>query len=101
LIADRFKLLSNPTRLDILQNICEEERTVGELMKLTECKQANVSRHLSLLLRSGLVSRRTEGTRVYYRVADESLPRLCTIISESIRARHGELLAAFEAEEQA
>ena len=56
---------------------------------------------MSLLRRSGLVSRRTEGTRVYYRVADESLPRLCTIISESIRARHGELLAAFEAEEQA
>jgi len=96
LIADRFKLLSNPTRLDILQNICEEERTVGELMEVTGCKQANVSRHLSLLLRSGLVSRRTEGTHVFYRVADESLPRLCTIIGDSIRARHGELLAAFD-----
>jgi len=98
IIADRFKLLSNPTRLDILQHICEEEKTVSELMRVTGCKQANVSRHLGLLLRAGLVSRRTEGTHVFYRIADESLPRLCSIISENIRARSGELLAAFEDE---
>ena len=43
LIADRFKLLSSPTRLDILQHICEEEKTVGTLVELTGCKQASTS----------------------------------------------------------
>lgn len=95
-IADRFKVLSNATRLEILQYICEEEKSVSDLVRMTESKQANVSRHLGLLLRAGLVHRRTEGTHVYYRIADESLPRLCGVISESIRNRTGELLAAFE-----
>ncbi|MHC4859813.1 MAG: ArsR family transcriptional regulator, partial [Planctomycetota bacterium] len=47
LIADRFKLLTNPTRLEILQHICETEHTVGELVSLTGFKQANVSKQLS------------------------------------------------------
>ena len=95
-IADRFKVLSNATRLEILQYICEQEKTVSELVTLTTSKQANVSRHLGLLLRAGLVHRRAEGTHVYYRIADESLPRLCAVISESIKSRTGELLAAFD-----
>ena len=89
MIAERFKTLSNATRLEILQYICEEEKTVSELVRLTESKQANVSRHLGLLLRAGMVHRRAEGTHVYYKVSDESLPRLCEVISESLRTRHG------------
>jgi DNA-binding transcriptional ArsR family regulator len=91
LIADRFKLLSSPTRLDILQHICEEEKTVSSLVELTGCKQANVSRHLGLLDRAGVVSRRLDGNFVYYRVADEDLPRLCEVMKESLR-KHQERL---------
>jgi len=98
LIAERFKLLSNAARLEILQHICDEEKTVSELMRLTGLKQANVSRHLGLLLRAGLVDRRTEGNHVHYRVTDESLPRLCSVITDSLRARHGGLLAAIDDE---
>ena len=83
-IADRFKMLANPTRLAILQHICEEEKRVGELVELTGFKQANVSKQLNLLRQAGLVRRRTEGTQVYYRVADDSLPELCRIIHGSV-----------------
>jgi DNA-binding transcriptional ArsR family regulator len=92
LIAERFKLLANPTRLAILQHICEAEKCVGELVSLTGFKQANVSKQLNLLRQAGLVRRRTEGTHVYYTVSDDSLPKLCSIIHEGIVARERELL---------
>ncbi len=85
LVAGRFKLLSSPTRLEILQHICEEEKTVGTLVNLTGHKQANVSRHLGLLDRAGVVTRRVDGNHVYYRVSDASIPRLCEVMRESIQ----------------
>jgi ArsR family transcriptional regulator, zinc-responsive transcriptional repressor len=94
IIADRFKLLSSPTRLEILQHICHRERSVNELVELTGFKQANVSKQLSLLDRAGLVRRRTEGNHVYYTAADGRLPQLCAIMHEEVKAAHGELLAS-------
>jgi len=92
LLANRFKLLSSPTRLAIMQHICHDERTVSELIELTGFKQANVSRQLSMLHRGGLARRRSEGTNVFYTAADESLPKLCMLMRDSLRLRQGELL---------
>lgn len=94
LIADRFKLLSNPSRLEILQLICYQEMTVGALVETTGLKQANVSKQLSLLDRAGVVKRRVDGNRAYYIVADDSLPRICEIVQNGVRARQRELLTS-------
>ena len=91
-LAERFKLLANPTRLAILQHICEAEKRVGELVDLTGFKQANVSKQLNLLNQAGLVRRRAEGTHAFYTVADDSLPRLCQIIHEEVVNREREPL---------
>jgi len=96
IIADRFKLLSSPTRLEILQHICREEKSVTALVELTGFKQANVSKQLSLLDRAGLVRRRTEGNHVYYTAADQRLPQLCEIMHEEVRTRQTELMASLE-----
>ena len=93
-IARRFKLLSNPTRLEILQHVCGQERSVSNLVEITGFKQANVSKHLGLLDGAGLVRRRVDGNHVYYTVADDSLPKLCEIMQEGVRARHKEMLAS-------
>ena len=85
LIADRFKLLASPTRLELLQHICTEEKDVGTLVALTGHKQANVSRHLGMLDRAGVVARRVDGNHVYYRVKDRCMPRLCEVMREGIR----------------
>jgi ArsR family transcriptional regulator len=100
LIADRFKLLSNPTRLEVLQLICTEEMSVGRIVEITGYKQANVSKHLGLLDRAGMVRRRTEGNHVYYSVADDSLPRLCEIMKTSMVQQQGELLSRLVRDEE-
>ena len=76
-LADRFKLLSETSRLRILQAICREERSVSEICACTKLNQANVSKHLQLLKSSGIVACRRVGICRYYRIIDLDLLDLC------------------------
>lgn len=80
LVADRFKVLAEPARLALLQAMMQEERSVGELVEMTGLTQANVSKHLQLLLAHGLVARRKEGLFVHYQIADQSVFQLCELV---------------------
>lgn len=84
LIADRFKALAEPMRLRILDALRDGEATVGEIVEHTGAGQANVSRHLNLLYRQGLVARRKDGLNVYYRIADPAIFRLCDVVCSSL-----------------
>ncbi|HWP45449.1 MAG TPA: metalloregulator ArsR/SmtB family transcription factor [Blastocatellia bacterium] len=87
LIAARFRVLSEPTRLKILHTLGEGERSVGELVEAIGGSQANVSKHLAILLDAGLVSRRRDGVTIYYRVADETVFELCETVCSSLGQR--------------
>ena len=56
-IAAYFQALSEPTRLQILNLLRQEERNVGELAQLCGFTAANISRHLTMLTKLGLVAR--------------------------------------------
>ena len=96
LIAGRFRVLSNPTRLELLQLLCQQERTVSELVRETGHKQANVSKQLGQLDQAGMVRRRVDGNFVYYSIADDSLPRLCDVIRQSIKDQQVRLLDSLD-----
>lgn len=83
-VAAYFQALSEPTRLQILNLLRQGERNVGELAKLCGYTSANISRHLSMLTKQGLVAREGRGTSVYYRIADESVYALCDLVCGSI-----------------
>ena len=76
-LANRFKLLSEPTRLRILEVICGEECKVSDICERTGLQQANVSKQLQLLRVAGVVACRRVGTCRYYRVTDQELLKLC------------------------
>ncbi|HEU5040013.1 MAG TPA: metalloregulator ArsR/SmtB family transcription factor [Gemmatimonadales bacterium] len=93
LVAERLRALAEPARLQILNQLRDDERTVTELVEATGLGQANVSKHLQLLLAAGFVSRRKEGLFTYYRLADHDVFRVCEIMcgrleSEARRQRH-------------
>jgi len=83
-VAAYFQALSEPTRLQILSLLCAGERNVGELAELTGFTAANVSRHLSVLARQGVVGREARGTAVYYRIGDDSVLALCDLVCGNI-----------------
>jgi DNA-binding transcriptional ArsR family regulator len=97
LIARRFRVLGDPTRIRLLECLREDEATVGELVELTGATQQNVSKHLGVLLQAGIVARRKEGTASYYRIADEAVFELCEQVCGAIE-RHltelGDVLAS-------
>ena len=87
LVATRFRVLGEPVRLKLLQLVCEGEMSVTELVEASDAGQANVSKHLGILLGAGLVARRKEGLNVFYRIADESVVELCEIVCRSLGVR--------------
>jgi DNA-binding transcriptional ArsR family regulator len=86
LIAARFKALSEPARLLILNALRGGPRTVTDLVHDTRLGQTNVSKHLSLLRSVGLVVRRRSGSFVHYDIADARLYTLCDLMCDQLRA---------------
>lgn len=80
LVAERFAALSEPMRLRLLAALRNHEKSVGQLVEETEAGQANVSKHLQVLLRHGFVERRKEGLHVLYRIADPRVFELCDLV---------------------
>src|SRR6516165_11203941 len=80
LVAARFRMLAEPMRLRLLNELRDREQTVTALVEATGAGQANVSKHLSLLADAGMVGRRKEGLNVYYFIVDESLFELCDLV---------------------
>lgn len=83
-VANRFKLLSEPMRLKIIRTLCENERTVQEIVNEISASQANVSKHLALMHDNGIVNRRKEGLKCYYSIADSSIIFACYLTSKSV-----------------
>ncbi|MCG8375178.1 MAG: metalloregulator ArsR/SmtB family transcription factor [Chlorobiales bacterium] len=83
-VANRFKLLSEPMRLKIIRTLCENERTVQEIVNEISASQANVSKHLALMHDNGIVNRRKEGLKCYYSIADNSIIFACYLTSKSV-----------------
>lgn len=83
-VAAYFQALSEPTRLQILNLLRKQERSVGELAQLCGYSSANISRHLTLLTRHGLVARQSRGNSAIYSIADKSVYSLCDLVCGSI-----------------
>jgi DNA-binding transcriptional ArsR family regulator len=84
LIAARFRVFSEPMRLKILNALGDDELTVNELVEATGSGQANISKHLGILFREGVMVRRKEGLNTYYAVADKSIFALCEAVGASL-----------------
>lgn len=86
-VARYFSVLGEPTRLRILHALCQDEKCVNDLIRMTGLAQANASRHLGLMYQAGMLTRRREGTQVFYRVADPVYLDLCRTVSAQIEGR--------------
>ena len=87
-VSRYFAALSVPVRLKILNALRAGERNVGELTALTQCTQANVSKHLAVLSQAGFVDKTPRGTSVYYRIADPRVYKLCNMVCGQIGERY-------------
>ncbi len=83
-VADRFRVLAEPTRLAILDALRGRELTVSELVARTGLSQPNVSKHLRLLHAHGFLKRRKNSQSVHYSAADRAVYKLCDAMCDHI-----------------
>ena len=85
LIARRFKVLSEPMRIKLLDRLRDGGATDHELTDALGASQQNVSKHLGVLLGAGMVSRTKEGTASRYAIADPDVFGLCEHVCGGIQ----------------
>jgi DNA-binding transcriptional ArsR family regulator len=97
-IAERLKALADPTRLKILHVLEEGGRCVSEIVEAVGGSQANVSKHLAILRRAGLVDCQRRGLNVDYRVTDSTslaiCRTVCAVLEKQAAAEHREIKRA-------
>ncbi len=83
-VAGRLKAMANPVRLRILHTLEGRELTVNEILAEVGGRQANLSKHLSVLRGAGLLSSRRDGVSVLYRVRDQAVFEICSRVCDSL-----------------
>jgi DNA-binding transcriptional ArsR family regulator len=94
-VAERFRVLSEPIRLRLLQGLRDGEKTVTELTRELDISQPNASKHLRILHDAGIIRREQKGNSVYCSIADESIFELCEAVCDSLGARYRERAEIF------
>ena len=82
--AEWFGVLSTPQRLRIISALCQGEKNVGQLIEVLGVSQPNMSQHLNIMYRAGLVGKRRQGTQVYSHIADESAVMVCRAVCTQV-----------------
>ncbi len=91
LIAARFRVIAEPTRIKLLDALRDGPATVGELTAALGGSQQNISKHLNMLHMGGVVGRTKEGTRVRYAITDDTVFELCELVCGGMRQQLTEL----------
>jgi ArsR family transcriptional regulator len=82
--AELFAVLSTPIRLRIISELCQDEKNVGQLLQCIGVAQPNMSQHLNILYRAGLLAKRRQGSQMFYRIADASAVRVCRAVCTQV-----------------
>lgn len=86
LVAEHFRVLGEPVRLELLHALYDGERSASSLLEETGMSQANLSKHMTVLCGAGFVRRRRDGAFVHYRLSDQRVLPLCELMCDRIEA---------------
>lgn len=84
--ADILKALAHPVRVLIVNALTDGDRCVCELNKLADIDQSNISRHLAMLKKAGIVSDRRDGMKVFYHLQTPCILKAFECAVEVVRA---------------
>ncbi len=96
LVAQRFRVLGEPMRIKLLDQLRQGEATVGELQEALGASQQNISKHLGILHAAGMVTRRKDGNHARYAIGDPGVFDLCEQVCGGVQRQLRELGALME-----
>ena len=86
--AEICKTLTNPKRIEILNTLKNEEKTVTELVNTLGASKANVSQHLAVMRHKGILATRRDGVNIFYRVSNPKVIEACALMKEVLFEQH-------------
>ncbi len=78
------KSMAHPTRLQILDLLKSESKTVNELAAELGIAQSNLSQHLMIMRESGIVETNRVGSNIYYKVANPKIVEACDLVRQIV-----------------
>jgi len=87
LIAQRFRVIGEPMRIRLLDELRDGPLTINELTEALGASQQNVSKHVGVLAQAGIVGREKDGNRVRCHIADDSIFALCELVCGGLRSQ--------------
>jgi len=75
-ISNKFKALAHPARLKLMANLMKRECCVGDMQKCLSLSQPNVSQHLGVLKKAGIIVGRREKNKICYRISDDRIIKI-------------------------
>ena len=85
--AEVLKAMAHPLRLAIVDFLRDRDRCVCEIAEHTGAGRSNVSRHLALMLKAGVLASRKDGLKVYYRLNTPCVLEFFSCVSGVLRER--------------
>ena len=82
--ADLLAAMSTPIGLRIISALCQGEKNVGQLLENIGVAQPNMSQHLNILFRSGVLGKRRQGAQVFYRIADDTAAKVSRAVCTQV-----------------
>ena len=73
--AHHFRLLANPKRLQVIHLLSKGKFTVSDIERAIGIRQSNLSQHLMILRRAGVVSAERKGRKIYYHLTRPAIFR--------------------------
>jgi len=90
LTADFFKVLSHPVRVKILHSLKMGERCVCEIIEELDIEQSNLSQHLGVMKKQGLIDSRKDGQQVIYRIVYPSVLEVIGAAEKTLSEKIGD-----------
>jgi ArsR family transcriptional regulator len=88
--AEILKALAQPTRMKILECLRDGEKCICEIVPAINGEQSNISRHISLMQKSHLVTTRKDGVKVMVKVKDTEIFNILDRVSKILKDRFKE-----------
>jgi len=96
LVAEVFSAYGHPLRLKIIRELKEHDLNVTELTEKLGCSQANISKHLKVLLGNKIVKKKQEGTQNIYSLASDEILSICSCVCDYIKKSRDKEKQMFE-----
>ncbi len=87
--AEILKAIAQETRLSILELLRDGERCVCEIFPAINYEQSNVSRHLNMMQKAGILTRRKDGLKIFYAIKHPEVLEIIDLASAIMKREAG------------